>query len=68
MNLYKIYVHVNKINNKIYIGQTNRKNVYTRFGKNGIQYKKCPYFWNAIKKYGWNQFKHIVLFENLTSE
>lgn len=68
MNNYKIYVHINKINGKIYIGQTCRKNVKERFGKNGIQYQKCPRFWNAIQKYGWDNFEHIVLIENLTQE
>lgn len=68
MNNYKIYVHINKINGKIYIGQTCRKNVKARFGKNGIQYQKCPRFWNAIQKYGWENFEHIVLIENLTQE
>ena len=65
---YKIYVHINKINGKIYIGQTCRKNVKARYGKNGIQYQKCPRFWNAIQKYGWDNFEHIVLIENLTQE
>ena len=68
MNNYKIYVHINKINGKIYIGQTCRKNVKARYGKNGIQYQKCPRFWNAIQKYGWDNFEHIVLIENLTQE
>lgn len=65
---YKIYVHINKINGKLYFGQTKRNDVNLRFGKNGIQYKKCPYFWNAIQKYGWDNFEHIVIFENLSKE
>ena len=68
MGNYKIYVHINKINGKIYIGQTCRKNVKARFGKNGIQYKKCPLFWNAIQKYGWENFEHIVLIEGITQD
>lgn len=65
---YKIYVHINKINGKLYFGQTKRNDVNLRFGKNGIQYKKCPYFWNAIQKYGWDNFEHIIIFENLSKE
>lgn len=64
---YKIYVHVNKINNKIYIGQTKQK-LNERFGLNGRGYKGCRKFYNAIKKYGWDNFEHILLFDNLSLE
>ena len=39
-----------------------------RYGKDGYQYHKCPYFWNAIQKYGWENFEHIVLIDNLSKE
>lgn len=68
MSNYKIYAHINKANGKLYIGQTCRRNVETRFGKNGIQYKKCLYFWNAIQKYGWDNFEHVVLMEGLSKK
>ena len=61
---YKIYVHVNKINGKIYIGQT-RQNVKDRWDS-GHGYKNCTLFNRAIEKYGWNNFDHIVLFDNLS--
>ena len=62
---YKIYVHINKHNNKIYIGQTKSKELNKRW-LNGFGYKNNTHFWNAIQKYGWNGFEHIVLIENLT--
>lgn len=68
MQEYYVYKHINKINGKQYIGITKQlpKN---RWGKNGINYKKsCPHFWNAIQKYGWDSFEHIVLYENLSKE
>ena len=68
MEKYKIYAHINIANGKIYIGQTCKKNIDLRFGKNGIQYKKCPLFWNAINKYGWENFQHILLVDNITKE
>lgn len=60
---YKIYMHRNKINGKIYIGQTKQK-PENRW-RNGEGYKKSPYFYNAIRKYGWDNFEHIILIENL---
>jgi hypothetical protein len=54
-----IYIHKNKINNLCYIGQTN--NPKKRFKYEGIYYKDSPKFWNAIQKYGLNNFEHIVL-------
>lgn len=61
---YKIYLHINKINDKKYVGQT-RQSVEHRWN-NGYGYLNSPYFWNAIQKYGWDNFEHIVLMEGLT--
>ena len=66
-NNYKIYVHINKINGKIYIGQT-KQSLNERFGYNGHGYKGCRKFYNAIKKYGWDNFQHVLLLDNLSSE
>lgn len=63
---YTIYAHINKINGKIYIGQT-QQNVSKRW-QNGYGYVDNDYFYKAINKYGWDGFEHIVLFENLTPE
>ena len=67
MKNYCIYIHKNKINGKMYIGQTCQKPEY-RWGKNGEGYKKCPAFYIAIQKYGWDNFEHIVFLSNLTME
>lgn len=63
---YSIYMHINKINNKKYIGQTKLK-PKDRWGKNGNGYKN-QYFYNAIQKYGWNNFEHLILEDNLTEK
>ena len=47
--MYTIYMHKNKINNKVYIGQT-IQNPKDRW-KNGKGYKTCISFNNAIEKY-----------------
>lgn len=62
----RIYIHVNKINGKVYVGQTTQRVVTDRFGKNGKNYKSSPKFWEAIKKYGWDAFETIVLPEVYT--
>ena len=64
---YVIYAHINKINQKIYIGQTHHKDPNQRW-LNGWGYKNSTHFWNAIQKYGWDNFEHIVLFDNLSQE
>ena len=66
-NTYSVYCHINKINNKIYIGITKNSPKYRWHSGHG--YCHNTYFYNAIKKYGWNEgFLHIVLFSDLTKE
>lgn len=60
-------MHTNNTNGKIYIGITARK-PSVRFGSNGSGYEKCPRFWNAIQKYGWENFNHTIIAEELTKE
>ena len=66
-NKYCVYMHINKINNKIYIGMTSR-NAEQRWGSNGYNYSTQIHFWNAIKKYGWDNFEHVILLDQLTKE
>jgi hypothetical protein len=61
---YYLYVHINKLNFKSYIGITRRNPIY-RWGKNGYYYK-TQYFGRVIKKYFWVGFYHDVLYSNLT--
>lgn len=64
---FYLYVHTNKINNKRYVGIT-CQNPRTRWGSNGNGYKKSPLFYRAIQKYGWENFKHEIIMENLSKE
>lgn len=63
-----IYCHLNKINRKRYIGQTSKKCTKYRFVKNGNGYSRQPKFYNAIKKYGWDNFEHIILEDNIKTQ
>lgn len=65
--MWTVYIHTNKINSKVYIGITGQS-VDRRWRSDGSGYKKCLMFYRAIKKYGWDNFKHETLFENLTKE
>lgn len=60
-----VYCHTNKTNGKVYIGITCQK-PQERWGKDGKGYVESPRFWNAIQKYGWNNFDHDIVFEDFT--
>ena len=66
--IYTVYNHKNKLNNKLYIGITNQRPPQNRWKKEGSGYKSSPHFYSAIQKYGWDNFEHNILFENLTRE
>ena len=62
-------MHKNKINGKIYIGKTNNiKNRWRKDGKGYCKKDSKSLFWNAICKYGWDNFEHIIIEDGLTSE
>ncbi|SCG87894.1 group I intron endonuclease [uncultured Clostridium sp.] len=63
--IWKVYVHINKINGKKYFGITSLS-LKARSGNNGKRYtRNKTYFANAINKYGWDAFYHILLLDNL---
>ena len=64
--MFTVYMHISP-SNKRYIGITSTSTKH-RWGNNGICYRPQPYFWKAIQKYGWDNFEHIIIAENLTKE
>lgn len=65
MGEYSVYMHTTP-NSKRYIGIT-CQDTKKRWG-NGNNYSKQTYFSNAIKKFGWNNIKHEILYTALTKE
>lgn len=59
--MYTVYMHTSKSTGKKYIGITCREPWKRRFNGDGSGYKNCTHFWNAIQKYGWDDFIHEVL-------
>lgn len=64
-NSYCVYMHTNKINGKKYVGQTKMK-PEERWGRKGHRYKECTHFFNAIKKWGFDNFEHEIVYSGLS--
>lgn len=67
MRSWCIYMHTSP-SGKVYIGQTCQKP--TKRWQNGRGYldSNNRHFYNAILRYGWNQFEHKILYTGLTQE
>jgi hypothetical protein len=63
IEMYSVYKHTCP-NGKVYIGITSQEPKHR--WNNGNGYRENEYFFRAIKKYGWNNIKHEILFENLS--
>ena len=64
--IYNVYIHTSP-SNKVYIGITSMNPPEKRW-KNGLGYYQNKHFYNAIQKYGWDNFKHEIVFRNLTKK
>lgn len=65
MDNYTVYMHISP-SGKRYIGITCTKT--NRRWQNGNGYKTQQYFYRAIKKYGWDNFEHIIIAKGLDEE
>lgn len=65
MKKFIVYMHENIINGKKYIGITCQKPKDRWRGGKGY---KIGGFKKAIDKYGWDNFNHVILYENLSKE
>lgn len=60
-----VYVHISP-NKKYYVGITSQKP--EKRWKGGSGYKNNIHFYNAIKKYGWDNFQHEIIASNITKQ
>jgi group I intron endonuclease len=70
---FTVYMHVNKINGKRYIGITRQNPPEKRWKNNGLGYINhgthsniYKLFYADIQKYGWDNFEHIIVDTELT--
>lgn len=64
---YCVYVHTNKVNGKKYVGMTSQI-PERRWRSDGSGYKQNLYFSKEIKEYGWDNFRHEIIDEDMTFE
>lgn len=62
--IWCVYVHENQMNGKVYIGKSCLP--HHRFGANGVGYNHNKAFAEDINLYGWDNFSHEILYEELT--
>ena len=63
---YIVYMHISP-SGKRYIGITGLK-LKRRVGKGGSGYKSCTAFYNAIKKYGWDNIQSKIIYAGLSQD
>ena len=61
---FVVYIHTSPLG-KRYVGITSRDTV-ERWGLSGNGYKENKHFYSAIIKYGWDNFTHDIVAENLS--
>lgn len=67
-SIWKVYQYTNKENGKIYIGNT-AQSLKARAGNDGCGYKikNGGKFYEAIQKYGWDNFESNILKDGITN-
>lgn len=63
---WTVYAHIAP-NGKMYVGITKKKNPNERW-RDGKGYEYQPHFYNAIQKYGWDNFQHEIVASGLTCD
>ena len=63
---YVVYLHRNMQNGKVYVGRT-CQNPFKCWGVGGSNYSRNFVFYQDILTYGWDNFDHQILEENLSN-
>lgn len=69
--IFCVYIHENIANGKVYVGITSQqpKNRFREGGKGYFTgYQNPTAFQNAVLKYGWSGFRHIIVAKGLSEE
>ena len=62
--MWTLYMHINKINNKKYIGITSQDP--KKRWRSGYGYSNNDIFYADIQQYGWDNFEHKIIADHLT--
>lgn len=65
-NEFTVYMHINNANGKKYIGITSGDPL--KRWQNGKGYSKNKHFYDAIVRYGWDNFTHLILYTGISKE
>lgn len=60
-----LYIHINKINDKKYVGISSYSDPSTRWGNDGVGYKDQYFYSAGIEPYGWGCFEHKILLPDI---
>lgn len=60
-----VYVHINNINNKKYIGFSKHNNPEQRWGIEGSGYIGQKFYIEGISQFGWSNFTHKLLIKDI---
>ena len=66
IDLWTVYIHTNLINGKKYVGITS--NPVKKRWRNGYGYSENLPIGRAIRKYGWENFDHEIIADNLDED
>lgn len=62
---YVLYTHTNLLSGKKYVGITKQPDPKMRWGRDGVGYASNKKFYDDILKYGWENFRHEIKYQNL---
>ena len=64
MEVYSIYTATNTVNNKIYVGFTGNFETRLTSHKKGVRLGQDKALYHAIRKYGWDSFVWVVVYQS----